>query len=208
LADWSSRHKQLQVWDLKKRGSPGAPVTTFAAGVHFAVSPDERYLLASFDRGHQFWNTTTWTAAGRLNTDSPTKDGGPVAFGQALGEGRTLLAVANSADSVGLFELASGSETLPRTKLLAHLRNPDSGRVTALAFNPPGSRLAVVADQTVGIWDLALLRRELAGMGLAGDLCEFPAGSDDELTVTLAPKNPKHVDTVRRMTNTTKATSL
>ena len=207
VADWSSRHNQLQVWDLKKPGSPDTPVTTLAAGLHFAFSPDERYLLAAFDRGHQFWNTTTWATVGRPNSNPTREDGGPVAFGHVWGDGRTLLAVANSAGTISLFELAAGSETSPKIKLLADLRNPDPGRVSALAFNPLGSRLAVVAGQTVGIWDLALLRHELAGMGLAQGLPEFAAGSDELLTVTLASRNPRRIDTLRDMTNATKSTS-
>jgi len=65
------------------------------------------------------------------------------------------------------------------------LRSPDQERAAALAFNRQCSRLAVMSGQTVGIWDLALLRRELAKLGLAGNIPEFAASPNVELTVQI-----------------------
>jgi hypothetical protein len=156
-------------------------------GTHFAFSPDDRYLLVSGERGYQFWDTTTWSRAGQLNA-APTAEGGAVAFGQPENGGRSLLAIADGPGSVSLFAFESGATNVARgTRLLARLRSPDLDRIATLVFSPQCRRLAVVTGQTAGIWDLALLRRGLVDLELAGDLPGLPLEAEPPLSVSIDP---------------------
>jgi hypothetical protein len=58
----------------------------------------------------------------------------------------------------------------------------------ALAFNSDASRLAMAAaDQTVQVWNLAQIRKELRRMKLDRDLPEFASRSESSLTVVIEP---------------------
>lgn len=185
LAGWSERTKQIQIWDLMKTELTEMPAVTFGTGRYFAFTPDDEFVLASTDRGHQFWTVATGKLLGRLGLPPTREMGGPVAFGSSAERGRDFLAVADQPESVSLFEWRRPADAPPVLRLLARLRRPDPERVTAIAFNRQCSRLAVVSGQTIGIWDLALLRRELAKLGLAGNIPEFAASSNGELTIQI-----------------------
>jgi WD40 repeat protein len=185
LAGWSERTKQIQIWDLKKTELTEMPAVTFGTGRHFAFTPDDQYVLASTDRGHQFWMVATGKPLGRLGLPPTREMGGPVAFGSSAERGHDFLAVADQPESVSLFEWRRQADAPPVLRLLARLRRPDPERVTAIAFNRQCSRLAVVSGQTIGIWDLALLRHELAKLGLAGNIPEFAVSSNTELTIQI-----------------------
>ena len=185
LAGWSKHTRQIHIWDLNKRDLTDISAVTFSAGQHFAFTPDERYFLASSDRGHQFWAVKTGKPLGRLDLRPTREMGGPVAFGSPTELGPSYLAVADQSDSVSLFEFRSRADGTPLLRLLARLRSPDQERAKALAFNRQCSRLAVMSGQTVGIWDLALLRRELAELRLAGHIPKFTVSPNVELTVQI-----------------------
>jgi hypothetical protein len=71
-----------------------------------------------------------------------------------------MLAVSHSRTLVRLLDPATGAE-------LATL--PSSGK--PLSFSPDGTRLATVGEgQAIDVWDLRLLRQELAELGLEWDL--------------------------------------
>ena len=62
-----------------------------------------------------------------------------------------------------LFEAASGRE-------LATLEPPTSQYITRLAFSPDGAQLAVgTVTEGIQLWDLRLIRQELAAMKLDWD---------------------------------------
>ena len=70
------------------------------------------------------------------------------------------MAVAISPRDVGLIDPATG-------RLLALLTAPTRGLISGLDFSPDGLRLAVAAGTAgVQIWDLHLMRQDLATMGL------------------------------------------
>jgi WD40 repeat protein len=191
LAGWSERTKQIQVWDLNNVDVTNASTRIFGAGRHFAFTPDERHILASSERGHQFWDAKSGKPLGNLNLQPTREVGGPMAFGRPREGGPDYLAVADKPGSVSLFELRNRAEAPPLTKLLARLRSPDPERTAALVFNAQCSRLAVVSGQTAGIWDLALLRHELDELGLAGNIPEFAVSSNAVLTIQIDPEIPK-----------------
>ncbi len=61
---------------------------------------------------------------------------------------------------------------------LATLQSPEPENVLALAFSPDCTRLAASkGNSRIEIWDLALIRRELAAMGLDWDAPPYPGGS-------------------------------
>jgi WD40 repeat protein len=188
LAGWSEGKKQIQVWDLNYPDASGTPAAIFGAGRHFAFTSDERHILASSDRGHGFWDARTGKPLARLDLHATLEVGGPVAIGRPTEQSPDYLAVADKPGSVSLFELRSQTNAPPLTRLLARLRSPDPERATALAFNPQCSRLAVVSGQTAGIWDLALLRHELAALGLAGNIPVFAVSSNASVTVQIGQK--------------------
>jgi WD40 repeat protein len=84
----------------------------------------------------------------------------PAAFSRDGG----LMAVSDISRTVRLVDPATGRE-------IATLAAPDSGLHTRLCFSPDGSQLAVATEtQTIQLWDLRLIRRQLATMNLDWDL--------------------------------------
>jgi WD40 repeat protein len=164
------------------------PVLGFRAGPHLAFTPNSAYLLTSSDHGPQLWDTRTWTKTGEAGALAGLREaGGPVAFCRLAGEGQTLLATAQEAGVVALYEFSPRTDAAPAPRLLARLESPERQRAEALTFNAQGSRLAAAcADRIVLVWDLARLRRELFKRGLAGDLPDSAVAADAPLTVTFA----------------------
>jgi serine/threonine protein kinase/WD40 repeat protein len=72
-------------------------------------------------------------------------------------------------------------------KPLAMLEAPGSIDVARFQFSPDGGKLAAVqSDQQVRLWDLRLIRQELASAGLDWDLPPYPPpGKDAGIPVTL-----------------------
>ena len=70
---------------------------------------------------------------------------------------------------IRLVEIATG-------RTLARLESPDLCGVQAVAFSPDGSRLVVTTNDgpAAHVWDLRLIRRRLAAMGLDWDAPPYP----------------------------------
>ena len=77
-----------------------------------------------------------------------------------------ILAIGSQQGSISLYSVAAPVQPRPRFHLPGH-----HGLVTNLAFDPPGTRLASATwtDPLVEVWDLDLIGRELADLGLAED---------------------------------------
>jgi WD40 repeat protein len=149
------------VWDLEAKGvepcfrHPGP-----SSRVLF--SPDDRFLAVSNATEYVLFERGTWTQRWSLPRLDPGV-GGPLAFSP---DGQTL-AVTVWAREVRLLDVASGRE-------LANLQDPSRRIKAQLAFSPDGTRLAVAhIDGEVQVWDLRLLRQELAAMGLDWDRPQF-----------------------------------
>ena len=92
-----------------------------------------------------------------------------------------MLAVAISRSTVRLVEAATGRE-------LATLEAPDRLDINWIAFNADGTQLAVVGGSgPIQLWDLRLIRQQLAAMKLDWELPPFPTGgkSDHSQPLTL-----------------------
>jgi tetratricopeptide (TPR) repeat protein len=80
-------------------------------------------------------------------------------------------------------------------RTLARLENPTAHNCLLASFSPDGARLIVTngeAAPEVSVWDLRLIRRRLATMGLDWDAPAFP--SEDPAAPDLAPLQSLKVD--------------
>ena len=91
----------------------------------------------------------------------------------ALSDDSATVALALSRDTVRLIEAVSGRE-------LATLEAPEAHDIYWLRFSPDGSRLAVLyRDGPVHIWDLRLIRGQLAEMNLDWELSPLPGANKE-----------------------------
>ena len=139
------------------------------------ISPDGRWLATSAD-DYQLRQVGSWQPRG------PPKPGydGPTENFTAFSPDGTIMA----RSEVNKIHLV---ETLTE-KSLATLEAPGLVSLSGLQFSPDGATLAVMqADQHVRLWDLRLIRQELAQMHLDWPLPPYPpaAKTDDARPVTL-----------------------
>jgi serine/threonine protein kinase/WD40 repeat protein/Tfp pilus assembly protein PilF len=126
-----------------------------------AFSPDNQWLLVGSDRDYRWWRVDSWEPAGKLVNNA---GGAPLAFS---GDSR-LLALTLTPHTVQLVDPVSGQE-------LATLTAPDEHVIQWLCFNYGGSELAATtAHHRVQLWDLRLLRQQLADVGLDWDRPPYP----------------------------------
>ena len=79
-----------------------------------------------------------------------------------------ILAMTRSQWVVSLIDPSDGRD-------LARLEHPDSQLISALAFSPSGTRLAVATEgHVIQLWDLHQLRIELASLKLDWDPSPVP----------------------------------
>ena len=89
-------------------------------------------------------------------------------------------------------------------KPLMTLEVPGFGRVAKFKFSPDGCMLAATQyDQQVQLWDLRLIRQELARMHLDWDMPPYPPASNTEATgpVTLEVEDADNLPTAQTETN-------
>jgi WD40 repeat protein/Tfp pilus assembly protein PilF len=127
-----------------------------------AFTPDGRWLgTSAVGAGTRLWRVGTWEKGPLLSEGEY-----PFVFAP---DGRTV-AVSDRGRSVRVCATDSGHE-------LARLEIPGQTEVAPMTFSPDGTRLFAWCGGDVGIhvWDLGLLRRELAEMGLDWDAPPLPA---------------------------------
>jgi hypothetical protein len=154
------RGRTLFVWDAQT-GEEAARITqepiTHTRGW---FSGDAKWLIVSRGPAFEWYDTTDWKPKRRLERDDPMERlGGLVAFSP---DGK-LLAMMMSRRRVQLVD----PETLEPILLLAP---PDSSFQTHMMFSRDG-RWLLASDPhgVVHVWDLRLIRSNLAEMGLGWD---------------------------------------
>jgi WD40 repeat protein len=173
----------VKVWDAQSgdlvRNLP-APARTVVA-----FSPDGRWLATSSSE-YQLWEVGSWQPKGPPKSGHELPEWNFTAFSR---DGR-IMARTIEGHSIQLLETLT-------EKPLATLEAPVASGVAKFQFSPDGSQLAAVQrDQQVQLWDLRLLRQELAQMHLDWDLPPYPPAdkTDGRWPVTLevdsAPSSP------------------
>jgi serine/threonine protein kinase/WD40 repeat protein/tetratricopeptide (TPR) repeat protein len=165
---WMGRN--VKVWDVAGKNVAWEWPCTHAL---VAFSPDGRWLAVSDQQRKEYrlWHVGSWRLGAVISVD----ESGYMAFSP---DG-TLLALA-TARGVRLVDPDTGQE-------IATLTPPpeSSQRTDWMCFSPDGGQLAVsTGDHTILLWDLRLIRRELAAMGLDWNAPAFPDAS------TVAPSGP------------------
>jgi serine/threonine protein kinase/WD40 repeat protein len=144
------------VWDVET----GRRVNTLdvAQSAEARFSPDCRWLATSASGSCKVWEVGTWRLAREFGTD--TRDVG-------FSPDSTLLAVC-CRDQVQLYDPATG-------RRVATLESSEQSE-TNPCFSPDGRMLAVCDEQThsILVWDLGLIRSELAKLGLDWDAPTLP----------------------------------
>jgi len=163
----------VKVWDahsgelLRSFNMPDRAYVTF--------SPDGRWLAASSSQ-YQLWEVGSWQPKG---PPTPGFQGLAANFTAFSPDGK-LMARSDGQKILWL-------ETLTE-KPLATLEPLGRTSVQKFQFSPDGAKLAVAQnDQQVELWDLRLIRQELAQMHLDWDMPPYPpvSNSPGEGPVTL-----------------------
>jgi WD40 repeat protein len=129
-----------------------------------AFSPDDKWLAIGGFQEYWLLDTRSWQCADPVHRDRATDL--PAVL--ALSPDSRLLAIAWSARAIQLIEPSTSRQ-------VATLESPEPGIINALAFSPDGTQLAVGRrDHIIALWDLRLIRKELASMKLDWDLPPYP----------------------------------
>lgn len=152
------RGRTLYVWDART----GEEVTRITqepiTHTRGWFSRDARWFIVSRGPAFEWYDTTDWKPKRRLDRDDPMERLGGLA---AFSPDDSLLALMMSRRRVQLVD----PHTLEPILLLAP---PDSSFQTHIAFSRDGRwLLACDPHGVVHVWDLRLIRRNLADMGLA-----------------------------------------
>jgi hypothetical protein len=160
---WTGMNEGVFVWDAAT-GRRVAVVPTGDTGA-VAFTPDGR-----------------WLATGRASSGARLWHAGSWAPGPSLGEGNdlwfspdgALLAHSTLGDRIRLQDPQTG-------RILATLEDPLQGRCASLAFTPDGTHLVCDGDKagSLHVWDLRLIRRQLASLGLDWDRPAYPPAPEE-----------------------------
>ena len=131
----------IQLWNWKTN-EPGRLIEGSAASVTGAVfSPDGSCLAAALDKGIAVWNRNTGRRGSFVATASPSCK-------PAISPDGKLLAGVCDLGTVALWEMSTGSR-------VATLQSSPPDSISAIAFSPDGTLLAVSFGATVRLWDVA-----------------------------------------------------
>lgn len=157
-ASWNN--PLVKIWDA--RSGELLRTLTEPARTWITFSPDGRWLATSSTK-YQLWEVGTWQPKGPPKEDYDDPRANFTAFSP---DGRVMARV--DRHKIRLLETRT-------EKPLAALEAPGTIVMTKCQFSPDGSQLAVVQfDQQVQLWDLRLIRQELAQMNLDWDLPPYP----------------------------------
>jgi serine/threonine protein kinase/WD40 repeat protein len=148
----------VTVWDAQT----GTAVKDFRIdGGPVTFSPDGKWLLTS-GGSYRLWQVGSWREGPPINVNEP-----PVSVGVFTADSK-LVALSGGEGQVILVEVATGAE-------IARLTVPEQTYLSPQCFSRDGSQLVAIArNKLMYIWDLRLLRSELAELGLDWDWPQFP----------------------------------
>ena len=151
----------VKIWDARS-GDLLRSITT-AARNWVTFSPDGRWLAIDTWRENQLLEVGTWQPKSSSQTGGPGDQLDLTAFSP---DGRVM--ARTDGHRIQLLETQT-------EKSLATLEAPGTILVNKCQFSPDGTQLAVVQfDQQMQLWDLRLIRQELAQMNLDWDLPPYP----------------------------------
>ncbi|MFH1110029.1 MAG: WD40 repeat domain-containing protein [Planctomycetota bacterium] len=145
----------VRVWDVVK--AELVHTISIPRATKVAFSPDGRWLATS-ESEHVLWDVRSWEPIARFPSPRYMDLPGEITFSSDS----RLMAVRAGQDTVELIDLY-------HLKPVAHLRCPAPIMFRAFAFTPDGSQLIVLDDargHLLHAWDLRILRRQLAEIGL------------------------------------------
>jgi WD40 repeat protein len=146
-----------------------------------AFSPDNKWLVTASSLEYHFWEVGTWKPAHSIPRKGASDHAGVLSF---TADGK-MLAIAEGRSSVRLLDPDTCREW-------ATLEAPMPSEITRLQFNADGSQLAAACrdGHVIQLWDLRLIRQQLAAMKLDWDLPPWPSANKvngaEILEVTIA----------------------
>ncbi len=164
VASGGWKEREIQVWNLATRRLEHLLAPCDGRGdIHFYVnfSPDGRWLVCTANNheasGYYFWRVGTWQRELVIRTETD------VAALPAFRRDGRLMALKMSPQQVLLADPADGHA-------IAHLTTLQPLNAAACAFSPDGSKLVALTNRrTFLVWDLRLVREQLAALGLDWD---------------------------------------
>jgi WD40 repeat protein len=190
LATAGWRSNRVRLWNA----DTGAMVHEWIFDDQSMVSftPDSRLLVISRDNEFTIHDVQTQQRLRRISRDAAQYPG-YVAFSPDS----TIIALEMAPGIIHLKEMAT-------EKTIAKLEDPNGERGGWMGFTPDGTKLVVSTAyaHSVHIWDLRLIRQQLANIGLDWDAPQFlpetPSGKPDpprKVEVVLGDSVAKHVIT-------------
>lgn len=134
-----------------------------AFSAYAVFTPDGKRLVTASGEACSIWETGRWSMEHQLERG----DAAPIGGHAAMAHGSPLMAVALSHGTIRLVN----SET---AEVLADLTPPQPQSLLAFAFSPDDNLLAAIGNDTVQLWDLGELRRELTAFKLDWNLPPLP----------------------------------
>lgn len=147
----------IQVFDLLTGGKEPVKTLPERSSVSVAFSPDSQLLVTGSGEEYAIWKVGSWKdSTHRFRRDHAINLAGPIAF---TPDGK-VLAITPSQDRVKLLAAEGNWEEI--TTLAA----PDGKLLNWLRFSHTGQLAAVSTNHVIQLWDLRLIREQLANMGL------------------------------------------
>jgi WD40 repeat protein len=148
---WVATGPQIKIWETSSGkiawdglGSQNGDAIFSPDGDFMATTPQEKALY--------FWHPGDW----KLRHTLTLRRTGPLAM--AVNSASTLLAIGEVGYGIRLIESATGRE-------LATLEPPEDNTYSWPCFSPDGARLAAATgNHIIHLWDLRLIRQQLAAM--------------------------------------------
>jgi WD40 repeat protein len=168
---------RVTVWNVQLRKR----VSELPGQNNAAFSPDGKWLVTSTEKEYRFWDVGSW----RRGQGIPRYGEGALRGCMAFTRDGRILAVTYSNVALKLIDLKTARE-------VATLEAPDPQIVSWLCFSPDGARLAAATEtHVIQLWDLRLIRRQLAAMGLDWKLSPYPpvigSPAQKPLSATVSP---------------------